>query len=115
VPEAHAGRLFLVGKALVALKIEKVIESIESTMRLQLKFTPRRKNFAIRTLVLIFCGQMLVMPTILEIDFTTYQISRLFLLGQLLMFLQDLFLSEGGAQRIIDLPSRRPWGFHGTL
>jgi hypothetical protein len=56
VPTAQAGRLFLGGRALVALKIEKVIESMERTIRLQLKFTPRRKNFAIRTLVFIFCG-----------------------------------------------------------
>ena len=35
--------------------MEKVIESIDRTIRLQLKFTPRRKNLAIRTLVLIFC------------------------------------------------------------
>ena len=41
---------------MVALKIAKVIESMERTIRLQLKLTPRRKNFVIRTLVFIFCG-----------------------------------------------------------
>lgn len=56
VPSAHAGRLFRAGSCLVALKMEKVMESIERTIRLQLKFTPLRTNFAIRTLVFIFCA-----------------------------------------------------------
>lgn len=42
------------GSVLVALKIEKVVESIARTIREQLKFVPRRHILAIRTLVLIF-------------------------------------------------------------
>lgn len=41
----------LAGIDLEALKIIKVAEIIESTIRLQLKFTPRRAIFATRTLV----------------------------------------------------------------
>ena len=52
---AHAGELLLVGRLRVALKMEKVVESIARTMRLQLKLTPRRAIFAIRTRVLTFC------------------------------------------------------------
>lgn len=55
VPTAHAGRPFLAVKFLVVLKMVSVDDSIASTIRLQLKFTPRRANFAIRTLVFTFC------------------------------------------------------------
>lgn len=58
VPSAQAGRLLRAGKALVALKMVNVTETMERTMRLQLKFTPLRMNFAILTLVLTFCGQL---------------------------------------------------------
>lgn len=71
VPSAHAGRLLRVGKTLVALKMEKVIESMERTIRLQLKFTPLSTNFAIRTLVLIFCTIVsYLFPLQLESRFT---------------------------------------------
>jgi hypothetical protein len=56
VPAAHGGRLFRKGSVLVALNMEKVIESMERTMRLQLKLTPLSRNFAMRTLVFIFCA-----------------------------------------------------------
>jgi hypothetical protein len=52
---AHAGRPFRDGSALVALKIMKTAASIDMTINEQLKLTPRKTNFAIRTLVLIFC------------------------------------------------------------
>jgi len=55
-PRAQTGRLLRGGSILVALKIEKVVESIERTMREQLKLTPRRKNLATRTRVLTFWG-----------------------------------------------------------
>jgi hypothetical protein len=58
LPSAHAGRLFRFGSDFVALKIENVVASIERTMRLQLKLTPRRKNFAIRTLVFDFWAEV---------------------------------------------------------
>lgn len=48
---AHGVAVPLAGIALEALKIIKVAEIIESTIRLQLKFTPRRAIFATRTLV----------------------------------------------------------------
>lgn len=51
---AQAGRLLLKGSDLVVLKIVKVVESIDKTMRLQLKFVTRRHILAIRTRVLIF-------------------------------------------------------------
>lgn len=51
---AQAGRPFLAVKDLVALKMEKVEPNMASTIRLQLKLTPRRANLAIRTLVLTF-------------------------------------------------------------
>ena len=51
---AHGGRLFRGGRLLVALKIEKVVEIMESTMSEQLKLTPRRKNLAARTRILDF-------------------------------------------------------------
>lgn len=52
---AHGVAVPLAGIALEALKIVKVAEIIESTMRLQLKFTPRRAIFATRTLVFTTC------------------------------------------------------------
>jgi len=54
VPGAHAGRPFLEGSDFVALKIMKVVETMESTIKEQEKLTPRRTIFAILTLVLIF-------------------------------------------------------------
>lgn len=48
---AHGVAALLGGRDLEALNIVKVAESIESTMRLQLKLTPRRAIFATRTLV----------------------------------------------------------------
>ena len=51
---AHAGKPFIVGKALVALKMANEDEIMAMMMRLQLKFTPRSANLAIRTRVLIF-------------------------------------------------------------
>lgn len=55
VPSAQAGRLLRAGRAFVALKMLNVTETMDRTMRLQLKFTPLRMNFAIRTRVLTFC------------------------------------------------------------
>lgn len=48
---AHGVAVPLAGIDLEALKIVKVAEIIESTIRLQLKLTPRRAIFAMRTLV----------------------------------------------------------------
>ena len=47
------------GRALVALKMEKLVESIDKTMREQLKLTPRSANLAIRTRVLIFYERLM--------------------------------------------------------
>ena len=52
---AQAGRLLREGRDFVALNMEKVVEIIERTIRLQLKLTPRSAIFAIRTRVLTFC------------------------------------------------------------
>lgn len=56
VPCAQGGRLFLGGSVLVALKMEKAVASMESTIRLQAKLTPRKNIFAIRTLIFTFCS-----------------------------------------------------------
>jgi hypothetical protein len=53
---AQGGRLFLLGRCLVALKMEKAVASIERTIRLQAKLMPRRNIFATRTRILIFCA-----------------------------------------------------------
>ena len=55
MPSAQGGRLLRVGSDLVALKIVKVVASIESTIREQAKFMLRRKSLAARTRVLILC------------------------------------------------------------
>ena len=55
VPAAHGGRLLRGGIALVALKMLKVVESMERTISEQEKFVPRSSIFAMRTRVLIFC------------------------------------------------------------
>lgn len=52
----HAGFPSLVGSDLVALKMVNVVEIMARMMRLQLKFTPRSANLAIRTLVFTFCN-----------------------------------------------------------
>lgn len=52
---AHGGSPDMAGRALVALKMANEAEIMERMIRLQLKFTPRRANFAMRTRVLIFC------------------------------------------------------------
>lgn len=56
-PIAHGGNLFELtrrgGRDFVALKMVNVALSIERTMSEQEKLTPRRKNFAMRTRVLI--------------------------------------------------------------
>ena len=54
-PCAQGGKELREGMAFVALNMEKVVESMERTMRLQLKLTPRRAILAIRTRVLTFC------------------------------------------------------------
>ena len=51
---AHAGTPFCWGSDLVALKMVKEDVSMARIIREQLKLTPRRANFAIRTRVLIF-------------------------------------------------------------
>lgn len=51
---AHGGRPFRVGRCFVALKMEKVVASIERTIRLHAKLIPRRKIFATRTRILTF-------------------------------------------------------------
>lgn len=56
-PLAQAGKLLRFGSSLVALKIEKVVLSMESTISEQVKLVPRRKNLATRTRVLTFCTQ----------------------------------------------------------
>jgi hypothetical protein len=55
---AHGGRLFRGGMDLVSLKMAKVVESMERTIKLQLKLTPRRNIFAARTRNLTFCRQL---------------------------------------------------------
>lgn len=57
VPLAHGGMPLCVGSALVELKIANEDASMERMMRLQLKFTPRRANLAMRTLALILYGR----------------------------------------------------------
>ena len=54
VPCAQTGKLPRLGMPLEALKMLKVVDNIDRTMRLQLKLVPRRAIFAIRTRVLIF-------------------------------------------------------------
>lgn len=54
MPAAQAGRLLRGVRVLVALKMERVIETIARTMRLQLKFTPQRMNLTTLTLVFVF-------------------------------------------------------------
>lgn len=55
VPLAQGGMPLCVGSDFVALKIAKEEASMERMMRLQLKFTPRRANLAMRTRALILC------------------------------------------------------------
>lgn len=50
--------MFRAGRDFVELKIVKVAESIERTIRLQLKLTNLSNNFAIRTRVLTFCSSV---------------------------------------------------------
>jgi hypothetical protein len=50
---AHAGRPFAFGRLFVALKIANEDDTMANMIRLQLKLTPLRANFAILTLVLI--------------------------------------------------------------
>lgn len=54
VPAAQGGRPLRGGNFFVALKMENVVASMERTMRLQLKLTPRSIIFASRTLVFTF-------------------------------------------------------------
>jgi hypothetical protein len=54
VPTAQAGRPFRVGRALVALKMEKVVLSMDITMKEQARLVERRRNLAMRTRVLTF-------------------------------------------------------------
>ena len=51
---AHGVAVPLGGRFRVALKMEKVVEIMATTIRLQLKLTPLRATFASRTLVFIF-------------------------------------------------------------
>ena len=53
-PRAHGGRLLRGGRVLVVLKMVNDVESMDSTIRAQLKLTPRRKNLATRTRFLTF-------------------------------------------------------------
>ena len=53
VPCAQTGKLPRLASDLELLKMLNVVESMESTMRLQLKLVPRRAIFAMRTRVLI--------------------------------------------------------------
>ena len=55
LPEAQTGRLFRDGIDFVALKIEKVVLSMERTISEHEKLTPRNTILAIRTRVLTFC------------------------------------------------------------
>jgi hypothetical protein len=55
VLSAHGGRLFLWGIDFVVLKMVKVVASMLSTMRLQLKLMPRKKILAMRTRIFDFC------------------------------------------------------------
>ena len=53
---AHAGKLLRAGKALLALKIINVADTIDKTIKLQLKFTPLKTTLARRTRNFTFCG-----------------------------------------------------------
>lgn len=67
-PEAQTGRLFRGGIAFVALKIEKVVLSMERTISEHEKLTPRNTILAIRTRVLTFCLELLAIVPILETE-----------------------------------------------
>jgi len=54
VAGAQGGRLFRAGRSFVALKIEKVVLSMERTMKEQAKFVLRRRILATRTRTLTF-------------------------------------------------------------
>jgi len=57
VPGAHAGKLLRAGNVLVALKIINVADSIDKTIKLQLKFTPLKTILAKRTRTFTFCDE----------------------------------------------------------
>ena len=52
---AHAGRPFLGARVFVALKMAKADATMERTISEQAKLMPRRKIFANRTRIFIFC------------------------------------------------------------
>ena len=114
-PAAQGGNLFEFmsrgGSDLVALKMVKVAESMDRTIREQEKLTPRRRILAILTRVLIFCilGQYL---SDMEDDKQAYQVLGLLLLRILLCFLEALLLLKGRAE---DLRSRSAGSLESTL
>lgn len=54
VPIAHGGKLLRSGRSLVVRKIFKLVDKSDSTMREQLKLTPRKMTFAALTRIFIF-------------------------------------------------------------
>ncbi len=106
--------MFRGARCLVALNIENVVAIIARTIRLQLKFTPLRTNFATLTLVLIFYAAVSPL-TIAIIGISTYQVFRLLFLRKFLMLLQNLLFAEGWAQRVVDLSSWSTRYLHSTL
>lgn len=86
------------GIDLEALKIVKVAEIIDSTIRLQLKFTPRRAIFAIRTLVLTtYVIRGLVADLRSEKVDNAYQVLGVLFLGLLLVLFKNLLLVKSRA------------------
>src|SRR5271156_4642941 len=113
VPVAQTGRLLRGGSERVALKMEKVVESMDRTMREQEKLTPRRTILARRTRVLIFWSviSQWFSGRCLE---AAYQIFRLLDLRLLLLLLQKLLFSKCWAQRV-QQPSSRTGSFQRRL
>lgn len=111
----------MAGRVLVALKMANEDESMDKMIKLQLKLTPRSANLAIRTRVLIFCKRgwrvsFFNPPLPLAMDLSTYQVSCLLLVGELLSLLEDLLFPESGTlQSIGELPSRCAGHPHGAL
>jgi hypothetical protein len=88
---------------------------MDKMMREQLKLTPRRANLAILTRVLILCKPVSKETIKHECQAFTYQVASLFLLGIHLSLLQDVLLTKGRAEGVVELPGRRSRHLHGAL
>jgi hypothetical protein len=105
----------MVGRALVALKIANEDEIMAMIMRLQLKLTPRRANFAMRTRVLTFCVVVRIISSAGIFTGKAYQILRLLLIRLLFLLLEIMLLLEGRAQGVGEAPCGCSWNLHGAL